>query len=277
MAKIVAEKIREADAIIVTAGAGMGVDSGLPDFRSENGFWNAYPEAEELGLDFYELADPSFFKNDPELAWGFYGHRLNMYRSTEPHEGFSILKNITENIPHYVYTSNVDGHFQVAGFDNVWECHGSINFFQPVEVSYSQMFLDIHNDLIIPGDRFNVEIENMRAISELPKNEEGQLLRPNVLMFRDAGWLPDREQQQKKHFTNWFENEFPCTNKTVVLECGAGVDIQSARTMGERIVTKCDGTLIRINPNHEKVYRKQDISMKYGALEALTAIKEQLK
>jgi NAD-dependent SIR2 family protein deacetylase len=32
-----------ADGLMITAGAGMGVDSGLPDFRSNNGFWKAYP------------------------------------------------------------------------------------------------------------------------------------------------------------------------------------------------------------------------------------------
>ena len=30
--------IEEADAILITAGAGMGVDSGLPDFRGNEGF-----------------------------------------------------------------------------------------------------------------------------------------------------------------------------------------------------------------------------------------------
>ena len=37
------ELIKLSDSILVTAGAGMGVDSGLPDFRGENGFWEAYP------------------------------------------------------------------------------------------------------------------------------------------------------------------------------------------------------------------------------------------
>ena len=35
------ELIRKADGILITAGAGMSVDSGLPDFRSVSGFWNA--------------------------------------------------------------------------------------------------------------------------------------------------------------------------------------------------------------------------------------------
>jgi hypothetical protein len=38
-----AEVIKAADALLITAGAGMGVDSGLPDFRGAQGFWRAYP------------------------------------------------------------------------------------------------------------------------------------------------------------------------------------------------------------------------------------------
>ena len=38
-----AEAINAASALLVTAGAGMGVDSGLPDFRRTQGFWRAYP------------------------------------------------------------------------------------------------------------------------------------------------------------------------------------------------------------------------------------------
>ena len=36
-----AEAIRKADALLIGAGAGMGVDSGLPDFRGPEGFWQA--------------------------------------------------------------------------------------------------------------------------------------------------------------------------------------------------------------------------------------------
>jgi NAD-dependent SIR2 family protein deacetylase len=41
--KFTAERIAKADAIVIAAGAGIGVDSGLPDFRGNDGFWNAYP------------------------------------------------------------------------------------------------------------------------------------------------------------------------------------------------------------------------------------------
>lgn len=38
-----AELIADADALIIAAGAGMGVDSGLPDFRGNEVFWRAIP------------------------------------------------------------------------------------------------------------------------------------------------------------------------------------------------------------------------------------------
>ena len=80
-----AAAVAMADALLVTAGAGMGVDSRLPDFRGDKGFWKAYPPFERLGVSFVDMANPGWFARDPELAWGFYSHRLELYRATEPH------------------------------------------------------------------------------------------------------------------------------------------------------------------------------------------------
>ena len=114
-----AAAVAAADALVVAAGAGMGVDSGLPDFRGDEGFWNAYPPYRHLGLSFVELANPRWFVDDPALAWGFYGHRLALYRSTRPHAGFDLLRAWISACTGggFVFTSNVDGQFQRAGFD----------------------------------------------------------------------------------------------------------------------------------------------------------------
>ena len=53
-----AELMLQADALIVAAGAGMGVDSGLPDFRGREGFWQAYPALGRAGLG-----------GNPAVAW----------------------------------------------------------------------------------------------------------------------------------------------------------------------------------------------------------------
>ena len=84
-----AEAVRTADALLIGAGAGMGVDSGLPDFRGPEGFWAAYPPFR--GRQFSDLSTPHWFRTDPALAWGFFGHRLNLYRTAVPHPGFELL------------------------------------------------------------------------------------------------------------------------------------------------------------------------------------------
>ena len=111
--------IQESDAVLITAGAGMGVDSGLPDFRGKEGFWNAYPIARKLDLSFEDMANPRWFSTNPKLAWAFYGHRLNLYRKTVPHEGFQLLLALVKRKyeEYFIFTSNVDGQFQKAGFD----------------------------------------------------------------------------------------------------------------------------------------------------------------
>ena len=47
-----ARAIANARALVISAGAGMGVDSGMPDFRGSEGFWRAYPAYAKLGMRF---------------------------------------------------------------------------------------------------------------------------------------------------------------------------------------------------------------------------------
>lgn len=128
---VIKSLFESADALLITAGAGMGVDSGLPDFRGNTGMWQTYPELGRRRIDFTAIANPQAFKNHPRLAWGFYGHRLDLYRRTLPHRGFGRLLDIADkrNLPYFVFTSNVDGQFTKAGFDpkRIYECHGSIH------------------------------------------------------------------------------------------------------------------------------------------------------
>jgi len=91
MDKLLHDIMRQADAVIITAGAGMGVDSGLPDFRGKEGLWKQYPALKAMGVDFQEMANPEWFVKRPELAWAFYGHRLHQYNETKPHAGFDML------------------------------------------------------------------------------------------------------------------------------------------------------------------------------------------
>ena len=65
------ELIRKADGILITAGAGMSVDSGLPGFRSVGGFWNAYPMFKGRNINFQDIATPLAYEIHQELAYWF--------------------------------------------------------------------------------------------------------------------------------------------------------------------------------------------------------------
>lgn len=103
----------------------------MSTFRGNEGFWQAYPVAKARGLSFEAMANPEWFECDSSLAWAFYGHRLNLYRDTVPHEGFKMLRELckAKDDDYFILTSNVDGQFQKAGFDQnkICEIHGSIH------------------------------------------------------------------------------------------------------------------------------------------------------
>ena len=262
-----AQALRGADGLYIGVGAGMGVDSGLPDFRGKEGFWNAYPPVAQLGLSFSEMADPSWFDRDPEFAWGFYGHRLNLYRATKPHEGFDILRRWGEAMPGgaFVFTSNVDGHFQKAGFDvtQVNEHHGSINHLQCVENCGQEIW---------PAMNFQVVVDEstLRAASPLPSCPAcGQLARPNILMFGDCCWDPSRSDKQKIRHDKWLRKQEE--GKMILIEIGAGMDIPSVRYQCEAVLLDKRGKLIRINIRDSEV-PVGNISLPIGGLEALRQI-----
>jgi NAD-dependent SIR2 family protein deacetylase len=265
------EIIARADALVVAAGAGMGVDSGLPDFRGTDGFWRAYPPFAALGLRFEEVANPRWFDRDPELAWGFYGHRLNLYRQTQPHTGFHILREWADKMPRGagVFTSNVDGHFQRAGFDDgrIEEHHGSLNFLQCTVPCGEEIW---------PADDVEIYVdeETFRAEEPLPRCPHcGALARPNVLMFSDGRWVWNRSEAQRQRLKTWLDTLENA--ELVVIECGAGTAIPSVRYFSEELQS-AGATLIRINPR-EADGPLGTISLESGALAVLEAIANRMK
>ncbi len=261
-----ADLVASADAIVVAAGAGIGVDSGLPDFRGAQGFWRAYPALGRRGIGFAEAASPRSFATDPALAWGFYGHRLALYRRTVPHAGFAILRRWGGSMLHggAVYTSNVDGQFQRAGFDDdrIVECHGSIHHLQCTRPCH---------DATWPADGFVPEVDDTdcRLLNAPPRCPRcGALARPAILMFGDAAWVDVRTAQQMHRLERWLG----AASRIVVVEIGAGRDVPSVRRFGERLVVHRDARLVRINPRDAEVARSVDVALPMTALAALAAI-----
>jgi NAD-dependent SIR2 family protein deacetylase len=259
--------IRQAEALFICAGAGMGVDSGLPDFRGNQGFWKAYPPFARLGYSFIDMANPHWFEKDPNLAWGFYGHRLNLYRRTTPHQGFDILLRWAEEKPggYFVFTSNVDGQFQQAGFaeDRIVECHGSIHHLQCSAPCGEAIWWG--KDITV-----RVDEETMQARAPLPHCLHcGDMARPNILMFGDWNWISRRTDLQQQGLNQWVRE-----NRRVpmaIVECGAGTAVPTVRMTAQGMIPGNKATLIRINTREPQV-PPGHIGLPLTALDALTRI-----
>ena len=265
-----AHAIAAADALLIAAGAGMGVDSGLPDFRGKHGFWRAYPAIKKMNLTFEDMANPKWFKQHPRLAWGFYGHRLNLYRRTIPHVGFTHLLQMGQGKTHglFVLTSNVDGQFQAAGFEGarIEECHGSIHHLQCTQLCGEPVWS-------AQGIDFAVDSELLQAVGALPSCPRcGALARPNILLFRDKSWLEERAKKQEEALWQWLESLLVMAHRLVIIEIGAGTVVPTIRHRSEFYAKLHHAILIRINPREHHVGKARYISLPLTALEALQAV-----
>jgi NAD-dependent SIR2 family protein deacetylase len=263
-----AQEISRTRGLVIAAGAGMGVDSGLPDFRGPEGFWRAYPPYRQLGIRFEQAANPRHFAHDPGFAWGFYGHRLRLYRNTTPHPGFRLLLNWIErfSLSSFVITSNVDGQFQKAGFaeERVWEVHGSIHYLQCLEPCRQEFWPNAEQVPVDPG--------SMRARTFPSCRYCGSIARPNILMFGDGSWIGQRSDQQAARLESFLRTR---EGPWAVIEIGAGTAVPTIRHLAGELGSRDDARLIRINPREAEVAPRH-ISVPLGALEALAAIDKAL-
>lgn len=244
--------------LLITAGAGMGVDSGLPDFRGSKGFWTKSGLMKNSSMSYRDLARPKLFRNLPSRAWGFYGQRIKGYIETVPHEGFDILKKWTEEnfSDYFVFTSNVDNQFQKAGFpDNkIVECHGSILHKQCLKNCCKKVW-------DMDSIEFEIDARNF-ALGEFPKCPKcGGPARPNVHMFADLEWIGSRTAKQERRYNSWLESIN--RDELLIIELGAGVIIKNIRLEGKSLGVP----IIRINPDESEVEKGASIST--GSLEAL--------
>jgi len=270
MMKEIQEIVDQADAIVITAGAGMGVDSGLPDFRGSKGLWKEYPELMNRSLNFEAMANPKWFREDPELAWAFYGHRLHKYLEITPHAGFDILLDLCrqKSDNYFVVTSNVDNHFQKAGFDplKVHEVHGSLAYFQCIHGCKRDIWPADYNAVVVDQHRFVAT-----TVPDCPYC--GKIARPNVMMFDDYGWLCEREREQRRRFETWSRSVWDARQHVLIIELGAGTAIATIRRISERLYLQdfYKADFIRINPRDDAAPGGA-ISIRSGALEGIKTL-----
>lgn len=243
--------IAEADAIVIGSGAGMGVDSGLGTFRgSKAGVW---PGLEDIGLAYEEICQPTWFKKDPQLAWGFWNFCHSEYQAAAPHKGYDVVKSWMEAAPFgsFSFTSNIDSHWALSGLneDRIVEVHGAVRWLQCAEPCCPDVWrapadLDLHEDPV-----------SHRVIGALPTCQKcGCVARPAVQMFgRDKAFSRQRRQMQVAKYDAWLKSLLSKPGaakcRMVCVEIGCGLTVPTVRKELEDLMRRFPGArLIRINP-----------------------------
>ncbi len=119
--------------MVVSTGAGISKESGIPTFRGKEGIWKKHnPE---------RLASREGFLSDPELVWKWYRQRLFTAKERLPNPGHVTLAGLEKLIPNFtVITQNVDNLHRRAGSRNVIELHGNIERFKCLDHSHPAPF-----------------------------------------------------------------------------------------------------------------------------------------
>jgi len=118
------EILKASQNIIFFGGAGVSTESGIPDFRSENGLYKAsngegYPPETILSHSFYAAHTKDFYR--------FYKEKM-IYQEAKPSAGhLALVKLEAMGKLKAVITQNIDGLHQVAGSKKVYELHGSVH------------------------------------------------------------------------------------------------------------------------------------------------------
>lgn len=104
---------------VALTGAGVSVESGIPDFRSPGGLWTKYPPEQYATIDAYRA--------NPDKVWKLWHELAEQLESTQPNPGHHALAALEKlGFLDAVITQNVDNLHQRAGSHNVIEYHGNV-------------------------------------------------------------------------------------------------------------------------------------------------------
>ena len=229
------EILRGANAVVVSTGAGMSKESGIPTFRdAPNALWAEFdPE---------RLASPAGFRRDPALVWRWYGERRDMIAEAEPNAGHRAIAELERKFENFVVlTQNIDNLHRRAGSKNVVEVHGNIFRYKC--------------------------FDNNHRVDELPADDHvpprckcGSLLRPDVVWFGEL--LPARALDQ------CFDALQKCD---VIVVVGTSGMVHPAA--GFPAVAKETGALvIEVNPEETPITAGADVFVQGPAGEVLPEI-----
>lgn len=168
--------IENAKNIVFFGGAGVSTESGIPDFRSESGLYNAQ---QKYGKSPEYLVSNTAFKRDTETFFDYYKHNL-VYPDAKPNDAHKALAELEKKGKlKAIVTQNVDGLHQTAGSKTVYELHGSVkrNYCVDCGATY---------DLAYILDDANCA-QNDGNPSSIPRCKKCEgIVRPDVVLYEEA-------------------------------------------------------------------------------------------
>jgi NAD-dependent deacetylase len=155
-----AAAIIERGHVVALTGAGISVDSGIPDFRSPGGIWERF--------DPMEYAQIEAFHANPEKVWKMLRALGDMVGDAEPNPGHVGLAQLERlGFLKTVITQNVDRLHQRAGNTDVVEFHGSDQYLVCLRC----------------GKRYEDQEVNQENEEDVPRCECRAVLKPDVVFF----------------------------------------------------------------------------------------------
>ena len=282
--KLSKQYINDYDALLIVAGAGLGIDSGLPDYRGPQGLWNTWHPARSLNMTYEKLSTHELFLENPSLAWGFQTYLTKLYHDLKPHQGYYDLLNICKNKfnnNYFVITSNVDSQFIKSGFNEkqLYEVHGTKRLWQCTNKNCNKMHYPWLMDI---NDLPTIDKQNLIALKPFPKCKYcNNISRPNVSFFGDYYFNEKMCKKQSLNLFEWLEKNK--NKKLLIIELGCGVSPHSIRftlknnqytmlsnewKLPKSFLSENNTKLIRINPDNEESCEGV-VKINFGAKKAL--------
>lgn len=167
--------IDQSSQIVFFGGAGVSTESGIPDFRSESGLFQA---EQKYGRSVEQLISRSFFDAHPDIFYEYYKNNL-IFRDANPNEAHKAIATLEQQGKLLaVVTQNIDGLHQKAGSKNVYELHGSVlrNYCMSCGAFYDlDYIMDVANGFASDG-----------KVSCVPRCKKcGGMVKPDVVLYEE--------------------------------------------------------------------------------------------
>ena len=174
------ELVDKYDNIVFFGGAGVSTESGIPDFRSQDGLYHQkydYPPE--------TILSHTFFMRKPEEFFKFYRDKM-LCDTAKPNAAHLKLAELeAKGKLKAVVTQNIDGLHQAAGSKNVLELHGSVhrNYCRKCGRLYDASYI--------------------KESTGVPKCACGGQIKPDVVLYEEG--LDDVTMQSAIHFISQAE------------------------------------------------------------------------